>query len=621
MEYLLKASALIALFYICYKAFLQRETFFESNRWFLLIGLFTACTIPLIVIPIYVTQTPIVIPNVEFTNTVTENAEETISVFEIISIIYLAGIVFFLGCFIIQILSLLKLFLKTEKQKIGNYTHAKTESNVSPFSFFKWIVYNPNQFKESELAQIITHEKVHASQLHSVDIIISQLATIVFWFNPFIWLYKKDLQQNLEFIADYSTQNKVNCKKSYQYLLLKSSVANHQLALTNNFYNSLIKKRIAMLHKSKSKNSNQLKYLLILPVLAIFLMSFNTKKVFVNKETPAAEPVIDMTYTDDIILNKTTGIIKTEPKQNHISSAKANNQFAKSNISTHKTVKNEGVEQMILITKEYTETDLERVKNKLKEEGLTIKFKGVKRNNDGEIVAIKIEVKSKQSNANYNIKGDEPINPIKISYDREGNNISIGNSTNVNSSNFTFSSDNSKHNIHTSGDGENEFIFTDEDGENVNVHVVKSHKNNKIHITSSDDKVIDVNTDSNIHVNENIIIEVDPDSNQDIFIVRKDNDGNIIKEDILNNVKNNVLIMKGEDAVIVDILKNENKVVFTDLGEGETLIIIDGNESTKDDMDKLDSNNIEKIEVLKGKSATEKYGTAAKDGVILITTK
>ncbi len=54
MEYLLKSSAIIILFYLCYKLFLQRETFFTSNRWFLITGLFTAIAIPFIVIPVYV---------------------------------------------------------------------------------------------------------------------------------------------------------------------------------------------------------------------------------------------------------------------------------------------------------------------------------------------------------------------------------------------------------------------------------------------------------------------------------------------------------------------------------------------------------------------------------------
>ena len=86
MEYLLKASAIIAIFYICYKIFLQGETFFESNRWFLLAGLFTAFTIPFVVIPIYTTQTAIEIPNAAFTTTVSKNTVDAFSFLEIISI-------------------------------------------------------------------------------------------------------------------------------------------------------------------------------------------------------------------------------------------------------------------------------------------------------------------------------------------------------------------------------------------------------------------------------------------------------------------------------------------------------------------------------------------------------
>ena len=147
---------------------------------------------------------------------------------------------------------------------------------MPPFSFFKYIVFNKTQFNDTELTHIINHEKVHAKQYHSLDIILVQLASALFWFNPFIWLYKKEIQQNLEFIADKEAQNISKCEKSYQTLLLKSSVPNYQLVLANNFYNSLIKKRIVMLHKSKSNNLKMWKYALVLPVLAVFLMSANT---------------------------------------------------------------------------------------------------------------------------------------------------------------------------------------------------------------------------------------------------------------------------------------------------------------------------------------------------------
>ena len=97
-----------------------------------------------------------------------------------------------------------------------------------------------------------------------------------------VWLYKKDLKQNLEFIADKNAQANTNCKKSYQHLLLKTSVPNYQVALTNNFYNSSIKKRIVMLHKNRSHKRNQLKFLLVLPALVLFLMSFNTKEIYIQ---------------------------------------------------------------------------------------------------------------------------------------------------------------------------------------------------------------------------------------------------------------------------------------------------------------------------------------------------
>ena len=107
---------------------------------------------------------------------------------------------------------------------------------MSPFSFFNWIVYNPAQFSSIELEQIITHEKVHANQKHSLDILLTHISTIVLWFNPFIWFFSNVLKQNLEFIADKETPKQTSSKKSYQYTLLKTSMPSHQLALSNSFY-------------------------------------------------------------------------------------------------------------------------------------------------------------------------------------------------------------------------------------------------------------------------------------------------------------------------------------------------------------------------------------------------
>jgi len=282
MEYLLKASAVIAVFYMFYKLLLQRDTFFRCNRWFLLVGLLVSLTIPMVVIPIYIEYIPVDVSNFTFENA-TNPANSGLEMSDYVMIVYGLGVTFFFTRFLIQVTSLALVIMRHKKDKRGKYTYVKTQANISPFSFFRWIVFNPEKFNNTELKQIIAHEKVHVNQYHSMDILLTHLACIVLWVNPFIWLYKKDLKQNLEFLADHDTVNNAVCKKAYQYTLLKTSAPSHQLALSNNFYNSLIKKRIVMLQKSKSKKINQFKYALVIPLLAIFIFNFNTKVIAQNK--------------------------------------------------------------------------------------------------------------------------------------------------------------------------------------------------------------------------------------------------------------------------------------------------------------------------------------------------
>ncbi|WP_178983718.1 M56 family metallopeptidase [Winogradskyella helgolandensis] len=291
MEYLLKASAVIVLMYLCFHLILKKETFFEHNRWFLLTGLLLAIVFPFIVIPVYIpieplaTQTTTFIPSTPSSFGTIAQPEVVFDWFKLIPILYSIGLSVFLIQFVVQFGSLVFLLLKNPKQKEQRFTYVIVNTKISPFSFFKWIVYNPDSYKEEELQLILAHEKVHVNQLHSIDILLTQLACVVFWFNPLIWLYRKEVRQNLEYIADFKSQNNSNAKKDYQHLLLKTSVANHDTILSNNFYNSSIKKRILMLNKSRSDRKNQWKYVLMLPLLAGLLISMNTETVYIETET------------------------------------------------------------------------------------------------------------------------------------------------------------------------------------------------------------------------------------------------------------------------------------------------------------------------------------------------
>jgi bla regulator protein BlaR1 len=629
MEYLFKTSAVIAIFYLSYKLFLERDTFFESNRWFLLLGLVTAFILPFMVIPIYVESTSIDLSNYVFNTQVdSQNAVKPFDVMTYLPVVYGLGVAFFSIRFIIQFISLAFVIIKNKSEIKGKFQYIKTTHNVSPFSFFNWIVYNPIQFSETELDQIITHEKVHVTDRHSFDILLTQISCIVLWFNPFIWFYNKDLKQNLEFIADQETANKTECKKSYQYTLLKTSVPTHQMALSNNFYNSLIKKRIVMLHKSKSKKINQIKYALVIPLLALFLMSFNTEKIYVTKnKSPLTEELL----------------------------------------------KNEVIE--VIITKDFKDKDFENLKAKLKSEGYSATFKKVKRNTKDEIIAIKIEVTSKSANAHFNIDGDEPIEPVKITIEDNGKNISIGNGNFKKGKHMVFvTEDGDKHKKDPLGSEKNVFVIKTGDNDDEftaeeiiikngdTMHLVKSNNAHDV-LIDSDDDIIFIKKDSKdkkIHK----IVKIKTNGKEDGINWISDNDKNVIvngkndtkvkiissdaeapimmlngkeisheeMEKIDPNTIDNIDVIKGDAAIkkygnkgkngiILISSKNENSSKYTLKMSGEALYKVDGKEVRKDVVDTLNPDDIESVNVLKGDAAIKKYGEKAKNGVIEITTK
>ncbi len=559
MEYLLKSTAILTIFYLFYKIFLQNETFFKSIRTYFLIGIISALILPTIVITKYLETSPINIPvGMTFTENSTITPLDAINWLQVFMIVYVIGVVFFTIRFLAQLSSLIWFLYTHSKLRLDNYILIETTKNIAPFSFFNYIVYNRDDFDNKELEQIFAHEKVHANQLHSFDIILIQCIAILNWFNPFIWLYHKEMQKNLEFTADEFAQDITREKKKYQYLLLKTISPSYKMALASNFYNSLIKKRIDMLHKNRSNKNNQIKFALILPVLLAFVFTFNTEVV-------------------------------------------AQNKTVKKMVTVEKNI------QVIIISKEVTESELEQIEKDFLKEGVTVNFKGIKRNSKGEIIAIKINVSTKTSNANYNTNSDYPIKPIRISYDSEGNSISIGNS-----------------NVHHDG----EMYFVTKDNGNIEKHIVKIGGSGKHVWVSSDDdgkkvhKIEIIEMEGDDH-GKNVWVTKTGDSTKlKIIEIHKDHDGSS------GEMKKTVWVTedgdKTEEIIIKEIhgehSKGEN-MMFIDSSSEDALLIIDGKEVNNTKLEDIDPSTIEKMEIFKGEKAIEKYGEKAKDGVIKITTK
>ena len=284
--YLIKSSGLIVLFYLAYFLMLRKETFFKSNRWFLLAGLITSVLLPFVfitkIIWVEPAATPINWSNVSMTNYTEEKTfEDYLSM--LTALAYGIGMLLLLTKFAFDFYSLNTVLKGKSIKQQADFKFIDTNENVAPFSYFNTIVYNSALYTASELENILEHEKVHSEQNHTIDVLISRLFCIVFWFNPFIWLYKKAILQNLEFIADNEATKKISDKKAYQITLLKITTLENCVAITNPFYQSLIKKRIVMLNKNQSKKWNSWKYALVLPVLVAFVFLFQIKTIAQEK--------------------------------------------------------------------------------------------------------------------------------------------------------------------------------------------------------------------------------------------------------------------------------------------------------------------------------------------------
>ena len=280
------------MFYLSYHILLRKETFFNSNRWFLLAGLISSVVLPLIVFTkiIWVDPSPTTFDwsKIPVTNTV-ENEVFEINWYLVFAFVYSIGILAFLMKFAFDFFSLSKVLRGKTIQHQADFKFIDVNENVSPFSYFNSIVYNSSLYSETELENILEHEKVHSSQNHTIDVLISRLFCIVFWFNPLVWLYKNAISQNLEFIADSEASKSISDKKAYQLTLLKITTQENCVAITNHFYQSLIKKRIVMLNKNQSNKRNSWKYAVVLPLLIAFVFLFQIEVVAQEKSTPKQE--------------------------------------------------------------------------------------------------------------------------------------------------------------------------------------------------------------------------------------------------------------------------------------------------------------------------------------------
>ncbi len=326
--YLGKVAIATGLFYIVYLTLFQYHKQFAFNRIYLPVSLAISFVIPLItfttikyvdpVSTIGIGNSAIIAEGTGFV----ESETHTLLWYHYLFGLYTLGVLFFGLHFLFGYFRALSIVKKAKNHKIFDADICVTKEDVHPFSFFNKIVLSKQTLNHPNLKMIVNHEDIHVREKHTVDILLTEMMFIAQWFNPFAWLIKDAVKNNLEYITDNRIVQKHN-PQAYQMAMLtladKDGVAPFLTALNG----SQLKNRIIMMKRKKRSRYTFLKQLVVLPLLAILVMGLSNREV----KTEMKELTPEVVASDSIkVKAKLSGKVLTE-KGDILDSVKIYNKF------------------------------------------------------------------------------------------------------------------------------------------------------------------------------------------------------------------------------------------------------------------------------------------------------
>ena len=591
LTYILQVNLLLALLFIGYAFLLKGMTFYTLNRIYFLLGSLYAFVYPFIDVKTWFAKREIVeavyLPQFFPADMLLgpESPQALMLIDICIGAIGLVSLVFVFKL-IVQLFSLLRIHSHSNDAIWNSFTFRNVLFPVVPFSFFDKIYLHKEQHQDAELQDIFAHETIHVRGHHTIDILLFEIILMVCWYNPFVWLMRKAVRQNLEFLTDQQVLDKGVDRQTYQYSLLHVTQQGAALGIGNQFNFKTLKKRIMMMNKKRSSRLELSKYAFLLPVLLIAGMSFTVSKaesgiesiVEIAKDTPLDVPLI----------------LKYDPIKDEI-------------LPITKTLFNDRDGQSINDSVGYVLDD--------------------------KLVSIE-ELKSLQA---------RDIETIIINTNNELTE-KFGKKSLVNIKTKKYAGTLGTPSQFT------EFIIKEQDGLFVKGGAIKSQtrNNEKQRIVEISGLSFHTNTPSQKDTTKQITIksdqirrvksrnEIDPTKNfvyiYDQNVISKEKFYKIPEKELNSiSVGLGLSILQGRYS---DQIPNPNdfdgfvsasssaELARLEQERKKALIIVDGKEApTEYDMNSLSPNNIESISVLKNENATKLYGDKGKNGVIIIKTK
>lgn len=300
--YSLKVSVFLIAFYLMFKSLMSRETLHRANRYLILGSIGLSFVLPLWHITL----------NAEPGHAVTaaELSQSVVWLEEVIVgggashsfdwrvlavVAFYAGIGVCLLRMIISIIGVLRVIRRGERQTLPDGTVLViTDDEQAPFSWVKYIIINRKDHDEN-LQEILTHERAHIRCRHSIDVLVCDVFCCLQWFNPAMWLLRRELCAVHEYEADKAVLDSGINAKQYQILLIKKAAGGKWYSIANSFNHSKLKYRITMMSRKKSSGWTIAKALYVLPIAAFAAIAF------ANCSKTESENTQDFTYDKTVL--------------------------------------------------------------------------------------------------------------------------------------------------------------------------------------------------------------------------------------------------------------------------------------------------------------------------------
>ena len=293
LMYLVKSGTALAAFYLFYHLLFRRQKQFRFNRMYLLLAIPLSYVLPFITFRIE--APPITAPQIDgMAYTLPSLPPETniqqVDWLTIAIILFAIGCLFFLLKLIIGNIRALTVVRKAPKATLHQIDCFISNQNVHPFTFFNRIIIPREVLNSEHLPVILHHEQIHVNGKHTFDVLVSELLFLLQWFNPFAWLLKEAIKNNLEYLTDDLIIQNTN-RQNYQLAMLAMIDKKGVAPFLNALNGSQLKSRILMM-KQKTENKKQiLRKLLLLPLLTLLVITLSNKKFEAAPLSPESKSV------------------------------------------------------------------------------------------------------------------------------------------------------------------------------------------------------------------------------------------------------------------------------------------------------------------------------------------